>query len=339
VTYINENTYDLFLVRLDNFKTFKFKISELIKELPERHSHPEAVFVIDSLSSIISFLDCPETFYKIDVNGKLETVLKYVDSRKSKTYSLSYFRKLIPLRIDRTSNKIILTCEFTNDFPGVQNWLSDPDCRLKMFSGGLVAMAELTDSSFTITKELGKYPYCYTNPQSSFYYYISDYCITQNSDILNSFGPLDSISVTTKENKIKYFHLRTFIDRKISIFNKDSIMNYGYINRYSYETSSYHYIFSDFYRPYSYVIGTIPDKYVNPDGTLNDPSEAPWSLIVLDSNYSTLGEFQFVKGTFSKHYSLVTEKGIGILDKTLTKRNKHKYLTYVIYKLLNKKGL
>lgn len=74
-------------------------------------------------------------------------------------------------------------------------------------------------------------------------------------------------------------------------------------------------------------------NHENEDGTFTSLVDAPWSLMILDTNFNILDELK-MPDNISKYGLMINKDGIAMNNKNLnTEKNK---LSYIIYKIEEK---
>ncbi|MCX6232264.1 MAG: hypothetical protein NTZ33_12055 [Bacteroidetes bacterium] len=170
-----------------------------------------------------------------------------------------------------------------------------------------------------------------------FYDYFPHFSISKSKSILHIYFDLDTIyEAKFLDNKTIKHPIQSKYKTKFVNFDMNEYFNYEYIFKSSSEKSAFVYIKSNFKNGQIYVIVKKPIKYENSDGTVNNARDNPFSVIVIDSNYKQLGEFD-IPPEYSKHNSFIVNNGIAFLNEKLTETDPNKYLHYVVFELKNTK--
>lgn len=83
------------------------------------------------------------------------------------------------------------------------------------------------------------------------------------------------------------------------------------------ENIGYTYNFFDSYREQYYIVVNHTQKYENEDGTLNDLSQRPWSIIVINKDFKQVDEIAMPKH-LNKHKIFIIPEGIAVSDYSLS---------------------
>jgi hypothetical protein len=333
LTFIDDKSLDFILIDLEKNTTFHYPIQPLIK-LTGDYSPPVTCCILDSSSALISFMDDYYRFYKIDRKGNLLKMYELSDVRKNRRYNIRPYDKLILLPSQTHEKEHHLLCNFTYVFPGSSNFQTDLTIRKMKFSGKVISLLELTDTSFRIVDELGDFPKKYVTGSESYYTYEPDYCVDRTNRI-NYIFPMDNHIYHTYPDGKSY--VSTFASdnfQTVAAFDTTKLFDYTFISKYLCENNFHKYIHNDSFRNRIFVISTRIEKFENPDGTVNDPAETPWMLSVLDDRFNSIAEFGFEKEQFSKHYCFSNKQGLCILNHQLTNSNPNKFLTFIVFRLV-----
>ncbi len=126
-----------------------------------------------------------------------------------------------------------------------------------------------------------------------------------------------SDSVKLSDNQV--FALKSNYFKINSEFNFEARTDLNEIMRFHVENPAYNLLLYDKYRNQYYRVCKHSINYENDDGTLNFPDDAPWSLLVADTNFNIKNEILFPP-SYSRHDIFITP--VGVLIK---KYNSYKY--------------
>ncbi len=326
LTFIQESPLTIVSIDTETLKYITFPLDKVNNSILNL-SHPLAFYVIDSSYAIINFLNLKDRFVKIDREGNIKSFIPIMDQRHKKDYGLYYYNTIIPYITPSSNDTVTLVQNFTADFPGNYLYITDVAMRNKKFSAKTNLVLQLSDSLIIVSDEIGDYPKELINSQD-FYYYEPCYSIGADNQLINIFPSINKIGLTKNKNT-EFQNINIPNTDKVSTFNSKSVMNYQYISEYTYMNSIWLYIYSDLRDSCYYAISTIQSKFINEDGTRNNPSSSPWALVKLDKALKIKKTIFFDKDDLSKHNFFFSSKYMYFLSNTLTKENPQKYMKFI----------
>lgn len=329
LTFINESPLEIVIIDPEELSYVTFPLDKVVSQF-QNLSYPLAHYVIDSSSVIVNFLNMKDKFFKIDRKGEILSIIQVEDQRQIQEYGIYYYTTLIPYP-NQDSDTIKLVENFTADFPGNHLYITDKSIRNRKFSAGTNILIKYYDTIMIVSEEIGVYPPELHN-SPDYYYYEPSFCISDNNRVISIFPSINKIGQTLSKTTTEFIGLTIPGTKAVEIFNVESVMNYNYINKYTYENSILRSIKSDFKDSCYYLISSIESKYINDDGTVNEPSASPWVLVTMDKSLKIIRTDYFDKGDLSKHNFFFSSKFWFIQSKTLTNKHPDKFLTFIKFK-------
>ncbi len=201
------------------------------------------------------------------------------------------------------------------------------DSRKKEFSQPPALLFEIKDSIGRIIKEYGTYPKSLLDTTKIYYSYFPKYTLYNNKAVVFTYSNFDTL-YHTKNGKTTKYAFKSRNKHNNPVFDMKQLYNYNYIMKYGCETSNPMYIKYNSRYKLLYLTYIKYQKFENKDGTMNRAVNNPFSIIVFDSLFHNIGEFDISK-EYSKFNSFTTSKGLALKNNKLSKIN-HK-ATYVIF--------
>jgi len=156
--------------------------------------------------------------------------------------------------------------------------------------------------------------------------------MNKNHDFIFSFFEIDSLFIIKQNNITEKVYFKSKYKEKPFDFPDSLDYNDQYIlNQIASENTSYTYNYYDSYRDQYYIIVNHPMKYENEDGTLNDLSKCPWSIIVLNKDFIQIDEID-MPINLNKHLIFIVPEGLAINDYILNEQEPNKTV-FVVYKI------
>ena len=195
----------------------------------------------------------------------------------------------------------------------VFNW----DYRKEKYSLPPISEIKITADDISFSKSFGEYPEKYRSEKGMFMsmFFTS---INKNNEVFLSFYEIDSFYVAKSDKPTLKFPFKSKL--KTSPFHfPDSIDIDDPYNRslITSENIGYTYNFFDSYREQYYIVVNHTQKYENEDGTLNDLSQRPWSIIVINKDFKQVDEIEMPKH-LNKHEIFIIPEGIAVSDYSLS---------------------
>jgi len=213
--------------------------------------------------------------------------------------------------------------------PPLNDYQLNTKSRLKAFSQPPALLFEINDSASRIIKEYGTYPKGLLDTSKFIYNYFPNYTVYNNTAVVFLYRDFDTLYFSKNGKTIKYSfksknkHINTEFEIK-------KLYDYNYINKYFSETSEPMFLNYNPKCKSLYLIYAKFQKYENKDGTINKAINKPFSIIVFDSLFQNIGEFN-ISNEYSKFNSFMTGKGIALKNVKLSKKNNK--ATYVIFNI------
>ncbi len=216
--------------------------------------------------------------------------------------------------------------------PPLNDYQFNTKSRLKAFSQPPALLFEINDSTSKIIKEYGTYPKVLLDTTKFIYNYFPNYTIYNNTAAVFLYRDFDTLYLERNDKTIKYA-FKSKNKHNNSEFDMEKLYNYNYIQQHSCETSNPMYLKYNSKRKLLYLIYAKYQKFENDDGTINKAVNNPFSIIVFDSLFQNIGEFD-ISNEYSKFNSFTTAKGIALKNVKLSKNNNN--ATYVVFNVIEK---
>ncbi len=185
---------------------------------------------------------------------------------------------------------------------------------LKYFSSGRDLVFESKNNKLMFQKTIGHYP---SDILKKNYYVptlfrtiVPDYIIYSSSH--SSDFEVNRWGGTTQIKKLNnpLFH-------KPTEFNSEKVFDFNYIAKYSIENDGY-YDFEYLPETKNYLrIQLLKMNYSNSDGTINEPLERPWIILVLNNDFEIINYLYCVKNKYDYRSFIAIDNKFLILNKNL----------------------
>jgi hypothetical protein len=220
---------------------------------------------------------------------------------------------------------------FTLQQSDLVNYGLDKSERERIYKTGFLAVVLFENDSAYVGDERGRRPQEFLDN----YYYEDNpsICYDPNNNAIVSFGFSDSIFVVENQKQSSKLVRSSYVDSH-KPFDANRELDMSYIEQYFVQQTLYYRILSDPYRDlyYRIVIHGLP--YKNDDETKNTFWDKPFSIIVTNSEFQTLGEVKFPAKTYDFGNIIVSEVGIGLsLNHELNENLSSDTLTYEVYEV------
>jgi len=315
----NNRTEHIFCYKnaIRNFKKENFNLFYFFKDT-------SSVYIL--LKNPIFPGNIKQSIVQIDSKGKFRTLKIWNSSNE--IYYIQPPNK--PFNFTDT-NIFIATCfhEAKLGTPSLNDYQTNLDSRKKVFSQPPTLLFEINDSICKIIKEYGSYPKTLLDTTIHIYNYFPDYTICNSDAVVFLYRNMDTLYLTKKNKTIKYAFKSKYKHCNPK-FDMKKLFNYNYINKYACESSKPMYIKYEPKNNRLYLIYTKYQKFENKDGTINKAINNPFSIIVFDSLFNNIGEFN-ISNEYSKFNSFPTSKGFALRNTKLS--NKNKKATYIVYNI------
>lgn len=217
--------------------------------------------------------------------------------------------------------------------PSFYKYQIDKKIRKKRFSEPIISQLTFSNNQLLLKKYIGKYPNQYLSDKGAFNYQLG-FSFNKNNEMLVSFYEIDSVLVVGEKDGSKMYYIHSKYKTKPFTFSdKLDYYNQMDLNIIATENTRYTYNYYDSYRDQYYIIVNHPIKYENDDGTLNDISKCPWSIIVLNKDFIQVDEID-MPAHLNKHQIFIVPNGLAIFDYDLSEKKIGKSV-FVVYKIQN----
>lgn len=232
------------------------------------------------------------------------------------------------LSIKKENGEYLLFFQTTS--PSLDDFQNNNQSRIKLYSEPILSCYNFSKNKINYTKGIGIFPNRFLS-NDGMYVYHYNVSLNKRNEFVFSFYELDSIyiyannTMYSKPIKSKYKHNKIVYPKNYNIFDntiieENSSKTVGYFNHYY-----------DSYRDQYYIIVKKEYKYENDDGTFNKSTDAPWSILILNSKFEQVEEID-MPINYSKHEFFIVPEGIVILDEHLTEKQPNKSVL-VIFKI------
>ncbi len=222
---------------------------------------------------------------------------------------------------------------------GNHDYHINTESRISMFSQESIMLLVIKKNGESyIYSENIRYPSYFLDTNLRIYQNFPSINIFNHTEIVTLYSDFDTLySFDIQSKQIEKHFFTSKYKTPFKSFDLNELFNYEYIFKDACEHSNYLYLKTNSLSNELYIIVKKPVLYENEDGTVNSPKHNPFSIIILDQNYESKGEFSIPK-EFSKHNSFPFKKGLAILNDNLTSSDPNHYLHYVVfeYKLIDK---
>lgn len=327
------NTYR---IKKDSLITIAFCIDSIKPTSVFRFNKPYYGYIYENKENALVNKNFFEYFIRIDTAGKiLDTT--FINLGKNSISNDNYFistigNTIIPYIFNNEKyflSEIFLESEINED----------KNIRAVKYNKPIFYNLKIGRNFIIQEKGFGKYPKIFSEENSRFLcdYYDPRFLINNKNEIVYFFPFIDSIyviDIATNNQKSYYLNSKYKNDRnKITAPDSLKIYDFNYQEKYIKNFLQYLKIFFDSYRNYYYIIVIHPMNHENEDGTFTSLVDAPWSLMILDTNFNILDELK-MPDNISKYGLMINKDGIAMNNKNLnTEKNK---LSYIIYKIEEK---
>lgn len=207
----------------------------------------------------------------------------------------------------------------------------DFNYRRKKFSLPSINEIKISENNISLSNSFGVYPEQYRSKKGMYMYQFFT-SINKKNEIFMSFYEIDSFYIIKKDESILKFPLKSkFKTKPFSFPDSLNIYDQYNINKIASENYSYTYNFFDSYRDQYYVIVNHPLKYENEDGTINDLTQRPWSIIIINKDFKQVDEIPMPQH-LNKHKIFIFSEGIAVLDNSLSSEEKNVFVILKIKK-------
>ena len=318
----------------------------------ERHVFPYKQVLIDAKADRWSYF-----YYFTDYNtvsllikknepeGLIYTILNISETGDWKEYSLvnktnrdyNFQTPIYPFPISKNGmNNLYVSTVFPFVNSGekpLNDYQTNKQSRLEVFSKAPTILFELNDSSGQMIKEFGEYPKVLLDTSVIIYNYFPSYAVVNNRSILYLYRDLDTLYELgiDKLGLSKHSFESRYKKENVS-FDMKELYNYDYIFNWACENSNPLYIKYNANIKNTFVVYKLAVDYINDDGTVNNPADNPFSIIVFDSLLNQIYE-EKIPDNYSKHNSFPVANGIALLNTSLTINNKDQFAAYVIFEM------
>lgn len=271
--------------------------------------------------------------FRIDSTNQITDTIEIVNNTNKNFYIQSPLYQL-PIISNEDSSVFISAVAITAQ-PGEKlynDYQVNNNSRLKSFSQdcSMLIVIKNDREAYFMTKDIS-YPKIFLDTNISFYNYFPSIVGNANQNILTIYRDLDTLySYNVLSNSYFKYQINSKYNTPFIPFEKTKLFDYEYLYKYSAESCSYLYLKQNRVSNQTYVIIKKPIKYENDDGTVNNPSKNPFSVIVLDSNYSQIGEFD-IPPEYIKHHCFAYGNGIAFLNSKLLEKDTNNNLHFVIF--------
>lgn len=240
-------------------------------------------------------------FYKIRPDGEILDTLPILDKRKNKNdYKMHWFMDM--RRIPNKPNQYFIKA-IKDDKRNKFNPSSKKQRINVMKDVGVGVIADITDTSVNIKREVGKYPETLFTDRK-FKHVWPEFVVNEKGELAYYFAGIDSLYVTDIEtNKTTSYSLNIFQTNNKNQY-KSRFLN----------------LFYDPYREYYYLTYLPPVNKKDEDGFLIDKSKRPWKLVVINENFQVAGKLSF-PDEYTKHRMMIGDKGIYVKNDKLSEAN------------------
>ena len=260
--------------------------------------------------ALVSFLNEWE-FYTIRSDGEILDTLQISDKRENRNeYKMHWFLNM--QRIPGKHDQYFLRAHKDVDRKGFNH--RSKKQRINVMEGtGIGVIADISDTSVNIKREVGRYPETLFTDRK-FKHVWPEFAINDKRELVYYFKEIDSLFVTDIEtNKTNIYSMDVFEK------SKDNQFDACFLN-----------VFYDPYRNYIYLTYLPPCNKKDDEGLLINRSKRPWELVVIDEKFRVKGKLSF-PDVYSKHRMMIGERGIYIRNDKLTKANSEGSV-HVLYK-------
>jgi hypothetical protein len=271
--------------------------------------------------------------FRIDSTNQIIDKIKINNDTKRNFYIQS---PLIQYPIITNKDSSVFVCAVTvGSNPGetpINDYQINNNSRIKKFSQdcAMLIVIKNNNEAYFMSKNIS-YPKIFLDTSIYFYDYFPSIVAKPNNDILTLYYDLDTLYSYNISSEVYSKHpFDSKYHTAFKSFDKSKIYDYDYINKYACESTSNIYLKQNNKTNQTYIIISKALKYENEDGTINKASNNPFSIIVLDSNYSQLGEFN-ISPDYIKHDCFAYGNGIAFLNTKLSTQDSNKYLYYVVF--------
>ena len=278
-------------------------------------------YLIDEGSKLLIRYPQKNYFERIDSTGAArDTLFTDFGEKNDEAYTMDSFDFAFSCPILDLNN--ITKKYYTYTFLQSQsNYAINKVSREQMLSEKLIT--ELTEEHqfLKATRRFGDFPQSF-NSNSTLFSYNFDVAMNKDTVFLLINEIFDSIFVICLDGSTKtHFMKSKYQNHKHDYIDKSRYLDNFYLDQIAMEKVMYIFILYDSYRNLYYIVVGKSAKHVNKDGTINDPYDKPWSLMVLNEQFEQLAEID-MPDHLSKHEIMIVPEGIAIQDNNLSDDNR-----------------
>lgn len=296
--------------------TTKFNITGLVNNY----------FAINKDLLIVNYSNSIQHYYILNQNSEIIDTLKekIKDSLKMDCFINTFYYQFC---IKQKNGEY----HFFTDLFHILNQKNEWETRKKRYSFPVINKLIINEHQISYNNAIGKYP-CQFSSKKGMYMYSNFVSMNKNHDFIFSFFEIDSLFIIKQNNITEKVYFKSKYKEKPFDFPDSLDYNDQYIlNQIASENTSYTYNYYDSYRDQYYIIVNHPMKYENEDGTLNDLSKCPWSIIVLNKDFIQIDEID-MPINLNKHLIFIVPEGLAINDYILNEQEPNKTV-FVVYKI------
>lgn len=188
----------------------------------------------------------------------------------------------------------------------------------------------IAKENFTMSNTTGKWPDMYKQG-FDYYEYWPSRCVNDRGQLIYSFGVNDSLFIYEGGKLMQTVNAKSKYFGKITSIPHENLTNLAYIKKYWVTEPKYERIIYDKYRNWYYRIVKHSEEYENPDGTVKQPWEKSWSVMILDQDFEILDEIKFDPKVYNPYLFAPTKEGI-IIAKCVTTELPHTRRSFSLFK-------
>jgi uncharacterized protein (TIGR02145 family) len=279
--------------------------------------------LLDRNSLIYSRAVIDSTFYLIDNHSNVRNIIgikRWAENGDSVYVNTSNWHFYVPM----TADSGLLFC---NTFLANMSNYYRYDVRVKMFSRPMFHVFSYKNGQLNPIRGMGTYPNIHRSKGNTRYNYHFTSTMNKDTDLVAIYSFIDSLYVIHRDGSQEQHYIHSKHQQHIQEeFDTANTYNYTELARTESAKTSYLGVIYDSYRNLYYITVSRPMPYENRDGTRNNISDKPWSLLVLDSAFRQIAEMD-MPDCLSKHELMVVPKGIALADKRLSDDEKTCFVT------------
>lgn len=208
--------------------------------------------------------------------------------------------------------------------------LRSPQARNAYFLSAPDLCLTIEKDNIYISDTSGNWPAVYRQG-FSYYDFWPSRCINNAGELIYSFSVNDSLYIYENGKLKKTVNAKSKYFENPVPYPDDGLDNFGFIRKYWVTQSRYAQLIYDPYRNYYYRIVKHAKEYENTDGTVNEPRQKDWSILILNDQFEKLDEINFDAKLYNPYIVAPVSDGI-LIAKQLTADDKT-YRSFVLFNI------